>query len=111
LYLSQKNYIENVLHHFNMNNVKHVSAWDGSWSRLCFIWLCLTAKPSHMEADVDELAYCLHRPMVCDWQMWVQCFLIGDDLSRHVAVVSGVFLVCAKPLVLDIYRGIDCPGP
>jgi hypothetical protein len=28
-------------------------------------WLYLVAKPSHVEVDVDGLAYPLHRPMAC----------------------------------------------
>jgi hypothetical protein len=40
-------------------------ARDGSWSFLCFIWLCFAAKPSHMGADVDGLASFLHYLMIC----------------------------------------------
>jgi hypothetical protein len=40
-------------------------AQDGSWCCLHFISLYLDAKPSHVEADVDGLAYHLHRPTNC----------------------------------------------
>jgi hypothetical protein len=36
---------------------------DGSWGCLCFALLYLDAKPSHVGADVDGLAYHQHRPM------------------------------------------------
>jgi hypothetical protein len=42
--------------------------------------------------------------------MWVPRFLIAATLSHRVAVVSGAFLSGAKPLGLDIYHGVDCPG-
>jgi hypothetical protein len=40
-----------------------VGARDGTWSRLCFAWFYLAVKSSHMGADVDGLAFLLHRPM------------------------------------------------
>jgi hypothetical protein len=85
-------------------------ARDGSWSCLCFIWICFTAKPSLVGANVDGLACFLHHRMVYGWQTWVQCFLIGLALSRHVAVVGGVFSGCAKPSGLDIYCVVNRSG-
>jgi hypothetical protein len=41
-------------------------AQDGSWACLHFALLYLDAKPSHVGANVDGLAYCLHRPTDCD---------------------------------------------
>jgi hypothetical protein len=62
---------------------------DGCWNCLCFIWLCLAAKPSQVGYGVDGLACFLHCPMVCGWQTWLQCFLISAILSCHAAVVGG----------------------
>jgi hypothetical protein len=60
--------------------------------------------------DVEELAYFLHHPTACSWQTWVQCFLTGDALSRHVVVGGGAFPGVVKPPGLDIYRGVDYSG-
>jgi hypothetical protein len=59
--------------------------------------LYLVAKPTHMGADVDGLAYSLHRPMVCSHQRGVQSFLTGAAPSYHVVVDGGVFPGDDKP--------------
>jgi hypothetical protein len=87
-----------------------VGARDGSWSHICFIWLCLAAKPSHVGADMDELACFLHHPMVCSWQTWVQCPLKGAALSHHAASVGGAFPGGARPSGLDIYYDVHRSG-
>jgi hypothetical protein len=47
-------------------------SWGGRCSRrfleLVRHWLYLTAKPSHVEVDVDKLSYSLHRPTACSHQ-------------------------------------------
>jgi hypothetical protein len=45
--------------------------------------LYLAAKPSHMGADVDGLAYSLHCPTVCSGQMREQSVLTGVAPSHH----------------------------
>jgi hypothetical protein len=55
---------------------------------LCLAWLYLAAKPCHVGADVDRLAYPLHCPMTCDRQMGEQSFLAGVAPSYR-AVVGG----------------------
>jgi hypothetical protein len=40
-------------------------AQEGSWGCLSVTSLYLNAKPSHVGADVDELACHLHHPAVC----------------------------------------------
>jgi hypothetical protein len=79
---------------------------------LCLTMLYLVAKPSHMEADLDGLAYYLHRPTVCSRQWGGQSFLTSTAPSRHVAVGGGVFSGGggAKLLGLDILRGVHCSG-
>jgi hypothetical protein len=47
-----------------LSGVDVAGVQDGSWSRLCFVWFYLTAKPSHIRPDVDGLACFLHRPTV-----------------------------------------------
>jgi hypothetical protein len=44
-----------------------VGARDCSWGGLHFSLLYLDAKPSHVGANVDGLARCLHRPTDCHW--------------------------------------------
>jgi hypothetical protein len=72
--------------------------------------LYLVTKPSHVGADVDELAYSLRCLMVCNRQRGSLGFLTGIAPSCHVAVGGGVFLVDAKPPGLDILCGVDRPG-
>jgi hypothetical protein len=74
-------------------------AWDSSWRRHHVAWLYLAGKPSHMGADVDELAYLLHGPIVYDRQTRGQSFMSGAAQS-HRAVVGGE----AFP------RGVKSPG-
>jgi hypothetical protein len=64
---------------------------DGSWSHHCFAWLYMVVNPSHMGADVDGVAYFLHRPMVYNCQMRGQRFLTGATPSRHTVVGGGIF--------------------
>jgi hypothetical protein len=85
-------------------------AQDVSWSCICFVWLCLAAKPSHVGADVDRLACFLHRPTVYGWQAWVQCFLTSNALYHHVVVGDGAFPGAVKLPGLDIYYGVDYWG-
>jgi hypothetical protein len=85
-------------------------ARDDSWTRLCFICLCLAAKPSHVQADVDGQASFLHHPTFCCWQVWVQCSLTGAALSHCVVVVGDAFPWGARPPGLDIYYGVDRLG-
>jgi hypothetical protein len=87
-----------------------MGARDVSWSHLCFIWLCLAAKPSHMGANVDRLAYFQHHPAICGWQTWVQCSLTSDALSHHTLAVGGAFSVGARSPRLDICCGEDRLG-
>jgi hypothetical protein len=47
----------------------------------------LDAKPSHVGANVDGLAYSLDHPMVCSHQRSGQSFLIGTGPSHHAVVV------------------------
>jgi hypothetical protein len=77
-------------------------AQDGFWRRHCFAWLYLAAKPSHMEVDVDRLAYPLHRHTVYGRQTRGQSFLSGAALSYHTVVGGGAFLGGVKSLCLDI---------
>jgi hypothetical protein len=56
---------------------------------------------------VDGLACFLQCPTVCGWQTWVQCFLTGIALSRHVAVGGVAFPGGVEPPRLDIYCGVD----
>jgi hypothetical protein len=72
--------------------------------------LYLAAKPSHMEADVDELAYSLHRPMVYSCQRGGHNFLTGVVLSCHAVVGGDAFSGDAKPPGLNIRHGVDRPG-
>jgi hypothetical protein len=85
-------------------------ARNGSWSRLCLVWFCLATKPSHVRDNVDGLACFLHCPTVYGWQMWLQCSLTGATLSCRATAVDGAFSGGARPLELDIYRGVDRPG-
>jgi hypothetical protein len=75
---------------------------DGSWSRHCFAWLYLAAKPSHMGADVDGLACLLHCPAVRNHQTRGQSILIGAAPSHHTVVGGGTIPRGAEPLGLDI---------
>jgi hypothetical protein len=50
-------------------------ARDGFWGYHHLALLHLVAKISHVGADVDELTYCLHRPIICDWQERIQSLL------------------------------------
>jgi hypothetical protein len=68
----------------------------------------LVAKPSHVGADVDNLAYSLHHPTVCSHQRDGQSFLIGSASSYHAVVGGDVFPGNAKPLGLYILCGVDC---
>jgi hypothetical protein len=76
----------------------------------CLVMLYLVAMTFHVGCDLDELAYCLHRPMVYSSQRGGQIFLSGATPSCHVAVGGGVFPADAKPLGLDILLGVDCLG-
>jgi hypothetical protein len=60
------------------------------------VLLYLVAKPSHVGADVDVLAYSLHCPMACSRQKDSQSFLTGADLSCHIVVGGGAFSGHAK---------------
>jgi hypothetical protein len=64
--------------------------------------LYLAAKPSHMGADVDGLAFPLNHPVAYCRQSWGQNFLSGVALYHHAAVGGGTFLGGVKPLGLDI---------
>jgi hypothetical protein len=93
-----------------LSGVDVVGAQDGSWSHLCFTWLYLAAKPSHMRGYVDGLACRLHRPTNCGWQAWEHNPLIGAVMSHHIAVDGGAFLGGVKPPRWDIWRVVDRPG-
>jgi hypothetical protein len=41
-----------------------VGARDSSLSHLCFVWLFLATKTSHLGADINGLTCFLHRPTV-----------------------------------------------
>jgi hypothetical protein len=58
-------------------------AQDGSWRRCFTTWLYLAAKPSHVEVNVDRLAYPLHCPMTYYHQMRGQGHLPSTVLSHH----------------------------
>jgi membrane-anchored protein YejM (alkaline phosphatase superfamily) len=62
----------------------------------------LATKPSHVGVDVDGLAFPLHYPMTCSYQMRRQGFLPGASLSHHSEVVGGAFSGDVRPLGLDI---------
>jgi hypothetical protein len=62
----------------------------------------LAAKPSRVGADVDGLAYSLHRPTVCSRQRGDQSFLTGIAPFCHTVVGAGAFLGDAKTPGLDI---------
>jgi hypothetical protein len=76
-----------------------------SWRRLY-----LAAKPSHVGADVDGLAYPLHHPMSYNHQTRGQGLLSGIALSRRAVVGGGTFLGDAKPPGLDICWRVDRLG-
>jgi hypothetical protein len=63
------------------------------------VMLYLDAKPSHMEPDVDELAYSLHHPTICGWQTRGLCCLTGAVLFHHSIVGGGPFLGVQSPWV------------
>jgi hypothetical protein len=61
--------------------------------------LYLVAKPSHVGADVDGLAYTLHGPIACGWRTRGLCFLT-DIVRSHLSVVrSGTFQGMRSPQV------------
>jgi hypothetical protein len=68
-----------------------------------FSWHYLAGNPSHVGANVDELARSLQHRMVCDKQMRVQNFVMGIAMSCR-AVVAGV--QCVAPL-LAAHRWIN----
>jgi hypothetical protein len=53
--------------------------------------LYLAAKPSDVGADVDGLAFSLHRPTVYNHQTRAQGFPSGVALSHHAAMAGGAF--------------------
>jgi hypothetical protein len=59
-----------------VNNV-----WDDSWRGSFAMWLYLTVKPSHVEVNVDRLAYLLHGSMVRSCQTRGPGLLPGAVLS------------------------------
>jgi hypothetical protein len=64
-------------------NTEVDDARDDSWRGSFTNRLYLAAKPSHVEVDVDGLAYPLHRPMTHS------CQVRGHDLStRRCPVLS-----------------------
>jgi hypothetical protein len=73
-------------------------------------WLYLAAKPSHVGADVDGLAYPLHHPMSYSHQTRGQGLLSGTALSHRAVVGGGAFLGDAKPPGLDICWRVDRLG-
>jgi hypothetical protein len=66
---------------------------------LCLVILYLVAKSFHVGADVDELAYSLHRPTACGWQARRLCYLTGVVLSHRSAVSGGPFPRVRSPRV------------
>jgi hypothetical protein len=60
-----------------------VGARDGFWCGYRLTLLHLVAKLSHVGADVDGLACCLHCPVDCGCQAHVQCLLTGVVMSCH----------------------------
>jgi hypothetical protein len=76
-----------------------------AWHRLY-----LAAKPSHVGADMDGLAYPLHHPTTYNHQTRGQSFLSGVALSYRAAVDGGTFLGGARPPGLDIRRSVDRLG-
>jgi hypothetical protein len=57
----------------------------------CLVMLYLVAKPFHVGADVDGLAYSLHHPMVCSSERGGLCCLTGVVLSHRLAVGDDPF--------------------
>jgi hypothetical protein len=49
-------------------------------------WPYLVAKPSHTGVDVDGLAYPLHQPTICSYQMRGHGLLLSVVLSLQWAV-------------------------
>jgi hypothetical protein len=60
-------------------------------------WPYLTAKPSHVGVDVDELAYPLHRPTTYSRQMRRWSFLLSNVLSRCYSGQWRLFGGCEAP--------------
>jgi hypothetical protein len=46
-------------------DVDVAGAQHSSWGHLCFTWLYMAAKLSHVEADVNRLAFPPHHPTIC----------------------------------------------
>jgi hypothetical protein len=72
---------------------------DDSWSGHHLSSVCLAAKPSHVGADVDGSACCLHRPTNCGWQSRTQSLLTGTIMS-HRTIETGV----ASPWGVNLLR-------
>jgi hypothetical protein len=77
---------------------------------LFLVMFYLAVKPSHVEVDVDGLAYSLHHPRICSRQRGGQSFLTGSIPSCHATVDGGAFPGDAKPSGLNILRGVDRTG-
>jgi hypothetical protein len=63
-----------------------------------FSWHYLAGNPSHVGANVDELARSLQHPMVCDKQMRVQNFVMGIAMSCRAVVGGGACPEVRSPL-------------
>jgi hypothetical protein len=57
------------------------NAWDDSWRDSFAMWLYLMVKPSHVEVNVDGLAYLLHGSTVRSSQTREPGLLPGAVLS------------------------------
>jgi hypothetical protein len=73
-------------------------------------WLYLAAKPSYVEVDVAGLAFPLHLPTACSYQMRGHGFLSGTVLSHRAAVGGGALLGDVKPSSFDVGGGVDYLG-
>jgi hypothetical protein len=62
------------------------------------VWLYLAAKPSHLGVDVDGLAYSLHWPTVCSFQM------------RGLGLLPGTVLSCRCSRRWHLSGDVKLPG-
>jgi hypothetical protein len=65
-------------------------AREGSWSGHHLALLCLATKLSHVGADVDGLAFRLHRPTDFGCKAPVQSLLTGIISSHHSAQTDAI---------------------
>jgi hypothetical protein len=91
-----------------------VDAWDSSWCGRRLTLLCLAAKLSTWEVDVDGLSSRLRWPTDWGYQMLVQSLLTGIVSSDHPAQVGTVSDPLSEGATMDriphiearLYQGV-----